>query len=383
MVANKAKGGAFFAAFFISVSAFAADAEYESKVVFDSVSLVLAAENNASPSSMMGHSFLKISGGGCVHAFGYYAALDGGLKSYIAALFGNQRGIYVLTPYASKAAEYLLAENRSLWEFELDLSDSEKTVLKREIGKTKGKEDAYSFASHNCSSAIESLLKSADPDYGFDRVKPFTTPVEYAQFLYKSGKIKSVSYVRAPAQKDRPVKNVLTAASPSRIGMDTEYVEFSPVYQDFRTVSDAYNTELETKMLSARFDTKKGRLDKLDLLKLFSVQSVSKYFRVGWESGGVLEAGIGAGETKRGFSIYAVSLVGARDSRIFAGVKTGGALRLADKAKFIAEYETATDKNGFGAYAGLKIRANAELYIQYERKHSRADRTVVGAAVYF
>ena len=53
MDVNKAKGGAFFAAFFISVSALAADAEYESKVVFDSVSLVLAAENNASPSSMM------------------------------------------------------------------------------------------------------------------------------------------------------------------------------------------------------------------------------------------------------------------------------------------------------------------------------------------
>ena len=383
MIANKVKGGAFLAAFFISVSTFAADAEYESKVVFDSVSLVLAAEKNASPSSMMGHSFLKISGGGRVHAFGYYAALDGGLKSYIAALFGNQRGIYVLTPYTSKAAEYLLVENRSLWEFELDLSDSEKTVLKREIGKTKGKEDAYSFVSHNCSSAIESLLKSANSDYGFDRVKPFTTPVEYAQFLYRTGKIKNVSYIRAPAQKDRPVKNILTAAPPSRIGIDTKYVEFSPVYQDLRTVSDAYNTELETKMLSAKFDTKNGRLDKLDLLKLFSVQPVSKYFRIGWESGGVLEAGIGTGMIKHGFSVYAVPMVGTRDSRIFAGLKTGGVLHLADKAKFIAEYETATDTDKFTAYAGIKVHANTELYIQYEHRHACADRTVVGAAVYF
>lgn len=381
MAANKAKGGAFFAAFFIVFSAFAADAEYESKVVFDSVSLVLAAENNASPSSMMGHSFLKISGGGRIHAFGYYAVLNGGVKSYADALFGTQKGVYALSPYASKAAEYLLSENRSLWEFELDLSDSEKSALKQEIGKMKGKEDTYSLISHNCSSAIERLLKATNPAFEFDRIKPFTTPVEYAQFLYKTGKIKSVSYIRAPAQKEKSVKNILTATPPSRLAIDTGHIEFSPVYQDLRTVSDAYNTELETKMLSVRFDTKKGRWDKLDLLKLFSVQKISKYFRIGWESGGVLEAGIGYGVTKNGFSAYVLPILGARDSAFFAGVKTGSVLRYTDKAKFIVSYETATDKTRFTAYAGAKIYTNTEIYVQYG--HSRSDKTVVGMAVYF
>lgn len=381
MDVNKAKGGAFFAAFFISVSALAADAEYESKVVFDSVSLVLAAENNASPSSMMGHSFLKISGGGRIHAFGYYAVLNSGLKSYIDALFGNQKGVYALSPYRTKAAEYLLSENRSLWEFELDLSDSEKSALKQEIGKMKGKEDTYSFVSHNCSSAIEGLLKTTNPVFEFDRIKPFTTPVEYAQFLHKQGKIKSVFYIRAPAQKEKPVKNILTAAPPSRMAIDTGFIEFAPVYQDLRTVSDAYNTELETKMLSVRFDTKKGRWDKLDLLKLFSIQSVSKYLRIGWESGGVAEAGIGGGVTKNGFSAYILPTVGARDSAFFAGVKSGTVLRYADKAKLIVSYEAATDKTHFTAYAGVKVYSNTEIYVQYN--HSRSDKTVAGLAVYF
>lgn len=381
MAVNKAKGGAFLAAFFLSFPTLAADTEYESKVVFDSVSLVLAAENNASPSSMMGHSFLKISGGGRVHAFGYYAVLNDGLKSYIDALIGKQTGVYALSPYRVKAAEYLLSENRSLWEFDLDLSPAEKSVLKREILKLKGRSDAYSFASHNCSSAVENLLKSANSDYAFERTKPFTTPVEYAQFLHRTGKIKKISYIRAPAQKNVPVKNILSAAPPSRLAIDTGFIEFAPVYQDLRTVSDAYNTELETKMLSARFDTKKGRLDKADLLKLFSVQPVSKYFRIGWESGGVLEAGIGGGATKNGFSAYVLPIVGARDSQLFAGVKTGGVWRWSDKAKFIVSYEAATDRTRFTAYAGTKVYTNTELYVQYDR--CRSDRTVAGMAVYF
>ena len=260
-----------------------------------------------------------------------------------------------------------------MWEFELYLNDAEKRLLKKRVKEKKNKQEAYSFVFHNCNTALENLLSSVNGDFKYHRKKPFTTPVEYAQFLYQAGKIKKISYVRAPAQKKRPVKNILSAAAPSRLAIDTTYIEFSPVYQDLRTVSDAYNSELETKMLSVRFDMQKGRPDKLDLLKLFSVQSVSKYFRVGWESGGVIETGIGAGISKNGFSAYAVPIVGVRDSGIFAGVKTGGLYRWADKAKFIVSYEAATDNTRFSAYAVIKIRTGTEIYVQ----------TAAGLAVYF
>ena len=360
-VNNKTKGGGvFFAAFWLFSFGAVAETEYEQKVVFDRVSLVIAAENNASPASAMGHSFLKISGNGYEHAFSYYAVLNGA-ASYLKTLAGKAEGAYVLSPYSQKAAEYLLSENRSLWEFELDLNDAEKRLLKKRVKEKKNKQEAYSFVFHNCNTALENLLSSVNGDFKYHRKKPFTTPVEYAQFLYQAGKIKKISYVRAPAQKKRPVKNILSAAAPSRLAIDTTYIEFSPIYQDLRTVSDAYNSELETKMLSVRFDMQKGRPDKLDLLKLFSVQSVSKYFRVGWESGGVIETGIGAGISKNGFSAYAVPIVGVRDSGIFAGVKTGGLYRWADKAKFIVSYEAATDNTRFSAYAVIKIRTGTEI----------------------
>lgn len=382
-VNNKTKGGGvFFAAFWLFSFGAVAETEYEQKVVFDRVSLVIAAENNASPASAMGHSFLKISGNGYEHAFSYYAVLNGA-ASYLKTLAGKAEGAYVLSPYSQKAAEYLLSENRSLWEFELDLNDAEKRLLKKRVKEKKNKQEAYSFVFHNCNTALENLLSSVNGDFKYHRKKPFTTPVEYAQFLYQAGKIKKISYVRAPAQKKRPVKNILSAAAPSRLAIDTTYIEFSPVYQDLRTVSDAYNSELETKMLSVRFDMQKGRPDKLDLLKLFSVQSVSKYFRVGWESGGVIETGIGAGISKNGFSAYAVPIVGVRDSGIFAGVKTGGLYRWADKAKFIVSYEAATDNTRFSAYAGIKIRTGTEIYVQYEHVRADKDKTAAGLAVYF
>lgn len=144
-VNNKTKGGGvFFAAFWLFSFGAVAETEYEQKVVFDRVSLVIAAENNASPASAMGHSFLKISGNGYEHAFSYYAVLNGA-ASYLKTLAGKAEGAYVLSPYSQKAAEYLLSENRSLWEFELDLNDAEKRLLKKRVKEKKNKQEAYSF----------------------------------------------------------------------------------------------------------------------------------------------------------------------------------------------------------------------------------------------
>ena len=379
---TKVKGGGIIAAFFFSFPCYAVDLEYKNLVVFDTVSLVIAAENNASPSSMMGHSFLKISGAGRLHAFGYYAVLNTGLLSYLNALIGNQDGIYILSPYRQKAAEYLVVENRALWEFELDLSDDEKSLLKQRVWDLKGKQDKYSFMSYNCNSAIERLLSGVNLGFKRTTAKPFTTPVEYAQFLYKNGKIKAVSYVRPPIQKHQVVKNILKSKPSSRLAIETGYIEFSPVYQDLRTVSDAYSAEMETKLLSVRLDFKdRLRLDRLDLLKLFSVQKEAKYFRIGYENGGLIEAGFGTGFNQNGFSAYILPMLGARESVAFVGAKIGFIGRLSDKAKVITSYEIATDKTVFNAYIGARLTQNSELYVQY--KHAQTAETIVGLAWYF
>ncbi len=381
-VNNKTKGGGvFFAAFWLFSFGAVAETEYEQKVVFDRVSLVIAAENNASPSSAMGHSFLKISGNGYEYAFSYYAVLNGA-ASYLKTLAGKAEGAYVLSPYSQKAAEYLLSENRSLWEFELDLNDAEKRLLKKRVKEKKNKQEAYSFVFHNCNTALENLLSSVNGDFKYHRKKPFTTPVEYAQFLYRQEKIRKISFIRSPVQKKEELKNILKAKPPSRLAIETGYFEFSPVYQDLRSVSDAYNAEMETKMLSFRFSIKdKARLDRLDLLTLFSVRSLSKYLRIGYEQGWLSEFGLGGGYRKNGFSVYALAVGGGRESRAFIGARAGIVQRFSDKAKLVLSYETATDKKTFSAYLGFALNERLELYVQYEHDHQ--EESVFGLALYF
>ncbi len=381
-VKNKRKGGELIcvAFLFFSFDA-AAETEYEKKVAFDHVSLVVAAENNMSPSSAMGHSFLKISGNGYEHSFSYYAVLDGTL-SYLKTLIGKTEGRYVLSPYSKKAAEYLLSEKRSLWEFELDLNNTEKQNLKKHIKEKKNKKEAYSFIFHNCSSAVENLLSSVNEDFKYQRKKPFTTPVEYAQFLYKKEKIKKISFIRSTFQKGKKAKNILKAKPPSRLAIDTGYVEFSPVYQDIRSISDAYNTEIETKMLAFRLSYKnKPHLDKLDLLSLFSAQTFSKYLRIGYERGWLTEFGLGGGYDKNGFSAYVLAISGGRESHAFIGIRSGIIQRFSDKSKVVLSYETATDKNTFSAYFGFALCKHAEIYAQY--KHDRKEESLLGLALYF
>ena len=50
--------------------------EYKNKVPFEKIFIVFASENNISPSTMLGHSFLKIEGQNKAHSFSYFAAFD-------------------------------------------------------------------------------------------------------------------------------------------------------------------------------------------------------------------------------------------------------------------------------------------------------------------
>ena len=382
-VNNKQKSGKviFIAFFLFSLKTLAEENEYTQKVIFDDVSLVIATENNMSPSSAMGHSFLKISGNGYEHAFSYYAVLDG-FFSYLKTLAGIADGAYILSPYAKKASDYLLTENRSLWEFELNLNKEEKSKLKQLIWEKKDKNDSYSFISYNCSSALENLLSFVNKDFKYQRTKLFTTPVEYAQFLYQKEKIKKISFVRSPSLKKQKVKNILKSKPPSRLALETGYIEFSPVYQDLRSISDAHNTEMETKMLAVRLSFKdEVHFDKLDLLTLLAVQPLSKYLNIGYEHGWKAEFGIGKGYDKNRFSCYALAIGGGRKNNAFIGIQTGIIQRFSDKAKAILSYETSTDKNIFSVYFGISLGKNTEIYTQY--RHDDNEEGVLGLALYF
>ncbi len=348
--------------------------KYDKAVPYDKVSFVIASENNFSPASMMGHSFLKIEGKGKEHAFSFFAILEN-YGSYIATVFGQAKGVYGLTPYSYQLNQYINVEKRSLWEFELALTEAEKEQLKQEIWKYKNKEEKYKFVTYNCNSALIELLAKINKDFKIDTIKPWTTPVEYAKFLADTGKIKSISYIPAHGKEATEVKHILGSKPSTRISVSTNiddtFIEFSPVYQDLRTIIDAYNNELETKMLA--FKLRIGddvEIETFDLIKLFSAEPLSKFFQIGYKDNSFsAQIGLGPGYSVNNFSIYAMPIVGYRQDDAFTSIKFGIIHRFSDKAKAIVSYEIATDDNELYAYLGYALPHNYEIYAEYNSEN--------------
>ncbi len=395
--------------------------EYRKKVPFENISIVFAAENNQSPSSMLGHTFLKISGQiegvPKQHAFSYFAALDNSnsLRFYADVITTGLDGAYILSPYRSKADEYLLGENRSLWEFELKLSPQEKELLVQHLWELKGKNIRYKFVTHNCNTALMSILKVANEDFDMKTKKPFITPVEYIQDLQKRNKISSVSIEPSISQKNAIQKFELNyignAPKATRFSIRQDIfnhitnIELSPVYHDIRDVSTAYFPELESKILDLSFshynNKNKYVIDKIELLKMMSIidyqtsDSYSKYFRIGFENdlfsekrklNPVVELGLGVGKKISSTTFYILPKAGYhydKFSSYYIAPQLGGIVRIKDAIRIIGSYEQYFyNKNNIGykekynLYLGYKMTESSEFYIDSacytEAKHSKS-----------
>ena len=347
--------------------------EYKKNVLFENVYIVFASENNFSPSSMMGHTFLKIDGGEKSHAFSYFAALNNAdsIKFYIDILTSGIDGAYILSPYIEKSSEYLYKEQRSLWEFKLDLNDKDKIRLKEHLWELKEKNIKYSLLSHNCNTALISILKVANKDFSVEAIKPFITPVEYIQKLHDDNKISDISIEPTTTQRTIIEKFGLNfvgnAPKPARLSIsqdlsnDFTNVNISPVYQDIRDISNAYFPDLESKMfdLSINYNStnKKIIFDKVDILKMKSVidypstKSLSKYFRLGFENDlfneetelkPVVEFGLGTSKKISTTSVYILPKIGYHYdnySNFYLSSEIGAISRIGDNIKIINSYE--------------------------------------------
>lgn len=395
--------------------------EYQQKVPFDKVYIVFAAENNQSPSSMLGHTFLKIKGKdkkGAIreHSFSYFAALDNSnsLKFYVDIMTVGLDGAYILSPYQTKADEYLFGEKRSLWEFELNLSSEEKERLKQHLWELKGKNIRYKFITHNCNTALMNILKAADEDFTMKTKKPFTTPVEYIQDLQQRNKISNIAIEPSISKKKAIEKFGLNyvgnAPKPTRFSLnqdisnDITNINFSPVYQDIRDISNSYFADLESKILDVSFNynnhKKQFVVDKIDLLKMMSVidyptsESYSKYFRLGFENDlfsehtevkPVIEFGLGVGKKVSSTTFYILPKVGYHYDNVsnyYIVPQVGAISRINDNIKIINSFEkyfnSKQNNKGYeekyNFYFGYKIKNNTELYVDYshynQAKHS-------------
>ncbi|MDA3900377.1 MAG: DUF4105 domain-containing protein [Spirochaetes bacterium] len=167
----------------------------------DSVKLIYAGEYLGNPASMFGHTFLRIDFTdetpllGTTVEFSADTGNAGFFPYVIKGVTGGFQGFYRLNKYYMKVRDYSYAESRSVWEYELNLTQSEYRRLLDHIIEINESSSDYYFFTANCSYAILYLLEIARP--GLSLIKKLSFPViplDTLKLVNSSGLISGVQY---------------------------------------------------------------------------------------------------------------------------------------------------------------------------------------------
>ena len=140
----------------------------------DTVTLVFAASYLNSPSSMFGHTFLRLDPPSddqstdllLANTISYAAdaaAHDSELLFAYKGIFGGYPGITTVQPYYDKIRLYTDIENRDLWEYTLNLTPAEVDQLQAHAWEIRDRNFDYYFFDENCAYRLLALIDVARP----------------------------------------------------------------------------------------------------------------------------------------------------------------------------------------------------------------------------
>jgi hypothetical protein len=136
------------------------------------VTLIFASAYMNSPSSMFGHTFLRIDAKDqdettrlLAYSINFGANTDetSGIAFAVNGLFGGYPGAFSILPYYAKVREYSDLENRDIWEYPLNLSAEEVDRVLMHAWELGSVQFRYYFFDQNCSYQLLGLLQVARP----------------------------------------------------------------------------------------------------------------------------------------------------------------------------------------------------------------------------
>ena len=158
--------------------------EWRATLDAEGVSLIFPTAYLNSPSSMFGHTFLRLDRRGqnednvlLAYTINYAAdAVDTNELMYAyRGLFGGYAGSVTVRPYYEKVKEYTDWENRDIWEYRLNLTAEEVAQLVRHTWEVQPIRFDYFFIGENCSYRLLSLLDVARPGLALRLQFPWRT----------------------------------------------------------------------------------------------------------------------------------------------------------------------------------------------------------------
>jgi hypothetical protein len=172
----------------------------------DSAVLIFPAAYLNSPSSMFGHTLLRIDQTDVQtnhtallsYAINFGAYIEGMDNSILYAwkgLMGGYPGLFALVPYQEKLSEYRSLENRDLWEYRLNLTPEETGRMVEHVWELKQIRFGYFFFDENCSYRLLELLQVARPGLNLTKLFPLTAiPTDTVRAVKDAGLVEKTDY---------------------------------------------------------------------------------------------------------------------------------------------------------------------------------------------
>lgn len=175
-----------------------------------SVKLIFASAYLNSPSSMFGHTFLRLDPENidtgsewlsyAVNFGAEYRPEDNSILYAWKGIFGGYPGFFSLLRYHEKINEYNRIENRDLWEYTLDLSPQQVSALVDHLWELRNIDFEYYFFDENCSFRLLELLEVARPDVELtDGFEYRAIPIDTVRKVLDAGLVTDVHYRPAAA----------------------------------------------------------------------------------------------------------------------------------------------------------------------------------------
>ncbi|QSA97201.1 DUF4105 domain-containing protein [Methylococcus sp. EFPC2] len=177
---------------------------WRDKLRAHAVSLIFPAAYLNSPSSMFGHSFLRLDpedlnpdNALLAATVNYAADADDDNELFYAwrGLFGGYPGRVTVLPYYEKVKEYNDLENRDIWEYRLNLAPAEVAQLVRHVWELRPIRFDYFFIGENCAYRLLGILDAARPGLALRRQFPLRAiPADTVRAIVAGGLLAEASY---------------------------------------------------------------------------------------------------------------------------------------------------------------------------------------------
>src|SRR5690554_3728823 len=172
----------------------------------EKVTLVFAASYLNSPSSMFGHTFLRLDPpqdddeadlllANTISYAADAAEHDNELLFAYRGIFGGYPGITAIKPYYEMIRLYNDIEHRDLWEYTLNLTQPEVDTLLAHTWEIQDKNFDYYFFDENCAYRLLALIDAARP--GTDLLGEVSThaiPSDTVRWVRDAGLVENIRY---------------------------------------------------------------------------------------------------------------------------------------------------------------------------------------------